>query len=217
LGKQTKVEEVNALLDRLVILRRKSAKSKSAKVHKAYEDIQQEAAKKLDYLVEARARKYRAFSNYDDLCQDGRLALFRALQTYSPEKGDFFWWANKYIKTKISREANRHSTIKIPLKHTKHIQPYKVSQLPIIVDNEPDAFENITKDETNTLIRSAVSKLPNDQRRVIELHFEMSGSRREAHSIGKICEKLKITRVNCVKLLNEAKKNLKQELTVLGT
>jgi RNA polymerase sigma factor (sigma-70 family) len=217
LNKETKQERISNLLDRLVTLRRKCAKSRSVKLKREFANVQEQCAVELDYLVEARTRKYKRFSNYDDLRQDGRLALYLALQSYEPEKGDFFWWANKYIKTKISREANRHSTIKIPLKHTKHVIPYKVSQLPVIVDNGPNALENISKVEVDTIIRTAVSRLPDDQRRVIELHYEMNvGQRRESsQSIGKICDELNITRVNCTKLLNEAKKTLKQELTDL--
>lgn len=217
MNKETKQERINNLLDRLVALRRKCAKSRSTKLKREFAKVQEECAVELDYLVEARTRKYKAFSNYDDLRQDGRLALYLALQSYEPEKGNFFWWANKYIKTKISREANRHSTIKIPLKHTKHVTPYKVSQLPIIVDSGPDALENISKIESDTIIRTAVSRLPDNQRRVIELHYEMNASHRResSHSIGKICDKLNITRVNCTKLLNEAKKTLRQELADL--
>ena len=144
--KETKAEKISDLLTKLVMLRRKCAKSKrSVKLRKEFELVQSQCAKELDYLVEARTRRYKSFSNYDDLRQDGRLALYLALQSYEPEKGDFYWWANKYIKTKISREANRHSTIKIPLKHTKYVTPYKVSQLPIIVDKEPTALESITR------------------------------------------------------------------------
>jgi RNA polymerase sigma factor (sigma-70 family) len=216
LKKETKAERINNLLEKLVILRRKCAKSKrNTKIQKEFEQVQSLCAKELDYLVETRTRKYKSFANYDDLRQDGRLALYLALQSYEPEKGDFFWWANKYIKTKISREANRHSTIKIPLKHTKYVTPYKVSQLPIIVDKGPGALESITSHEVNTLIRNAVSKLPDDQRKIIELHYEMGKFQKESHSIGKICDQLNISRMNCVKLLNEAKKTLKQELNEL--
>lgn len=213
--KETKAERISSLLDRLVTLRRKCKKSKSAKLKKEFEQVQQQCTIELDYLIKARTRRYKGFSNYDDLCQDGRLALYNALQSYEPEKGDFYWWANKYIKTKISREANRHSTIKIPLKHTKQVTPYKVSQLPIIIDNSPDAIENISKNEIETMVRKMVNCLPDDQRKVIELHYEMSsaqGSRSEIQSIGKICDRLKITRVNCMELLSEAKKTLKQKL-----
>lgn len=215
MNKETKAERLNDLLTKLVHLRRKCAKSKSAKVHREFEAITQKATQELDYLVKAKTRRYRGFSNYDDLCQDGRLALYLALQSYDPEKGDFYLWANKYIKTKISREANKHSTIKIPLKHTKQVLPYKVSQLPVIVDNDPNALENIQKDEVDNMIRMAVKKLPDDQRMVIELHYEMTGNKRDCSSIGKICDRLNITRLSCTRLLEEARKNLKQELSDL--
>jgi len=210
-----KANRINELLSDMVVLRNKCKRSKNISLKRELEDIQSECTKELEYLVDARTRKYRGFANYDDLRQDGRLALYRALQTYKPEKGDFFWWANKYIKTKISREANRHSTIKVPLKQAKQVQPYKVSQLPIIIDGEPSALDHISKDEAVALVRGAVEKLPEDQRKVITLHYELSGgsdSRRDLYSIGKICDRLNISRMSCIKLLAEAKKTLKREL-----
>jgi len=214
-----KQNRISELLNDMVILRQKCIKSKNINLKKELEVIQSECVKELEYLVEARTRRYKGFSNYEDLRQDGRMALYRALQTYKPEKGDFFWWSNKYIKTKISREANRHSTIKIPLKHAKLVQPYKVSQLPIIIDGGISALDHIAKDEAVTLIRGAVEKLPEDQRKVISLHYELSGgsdNRRELYSIGKICDRLNISRMNCIKLLTEAKKTLKKELIEAG-
>jgi RNA polymerase sigma factor (sigma-70 family) len=208
-------DRINNLLSNMVVLRKKCVKSKSNNLKRELEDIQSECTKELEYLVDARTRRYKGFANYEDLKQDGRIALYRALQTYKPEKGDFYWWANKYIKTKISREANRHSTIKVPLKHAKLVQPYKVSQLPIIIDGEISALDHIAKDEAVTLIRSAVEKLPEDQRKVITLHYELGGAsdnRRDLYSIGKICDRLNISRMSCIKLLAEAKKTLKREL-----
>lgn len=217
MNKETKAERISTLLDKLVTLRRKCLKFKNTKLKKEFEQVQELCVIELDYLIKMHTRRYKNFSNYDDLCQDGRLALYNALQNYEPEKGDFYWWANKYIKTKISREANRHSTIKIPLKHTKHVTPYKVSQLPIIVDNSPSAVDNIEMGETKILLREALNTLPEDQRRVIELHYEMSiSARNESQSIGNICAVLQIKRSSCMKLLNEAMGALRQELVKQG-
>lgn len=208
------LEEIKSLLNEFVAVRRKCKKSKSQKLKKQFDDLLQICASKLDFLVDSRTKRYKKFANYEDLKQDGRLALFLALQSYDPEKGDFFWWANKYIKTKISREANRHSTIKIPLKHTKYVQPYKVATIPIITDTAPTPVESINEVETSSLIRQAIDKLPEDQKNAIRLHFEFDTHRNEtSSSVGKICEKLNISRPSCLKLLNDAKKTLKHELT----
>jgi RNA polymerase sigma factor (sigma-70 family) len=202
------IEEAEDLVCQLFNLRKIAEKDKSKQY--LFKRKHDECVKRFDYLVEGRASRYRGFSNYEDLCQDGRLALCSALRTYEPGKGNFFWWANKYIQTKLSREANRHSTIKIPLKHAKDMTPYKVSKIPVMIDYSDDASETIQIVEKNTIVQKAVSKLPEDQRRVIELHFEMGNKQRL--SIGSICKKMGISRMTCAKLLDDAKIALHQEL-----
>jgi RNA polymerase sigma factor (sigma-70 family) len=203
-------EEAMALLEELVTLRNKCQKSKSKRLHAKYQAARKKCVDTFDFLVDKKTWRYRSFANYEDLKQDGRVALMLALKSYDPGKGDFFWWADKYIKTKISREANRHSTIKIPIKHTKRLQPYKVSQLPVIIDSGPGADDNIYTTQVNDRVHAAINKLPDKQRKVIKMYFEMDG--RQSGSINKICKQLKISRMNCLKIFNEAKQTLKREL-----
>ncbi len=202
-------DEVEEMLNKFVELRDKRKKVRSKKVQQEYEKYHAMCTSKLDYLVEIRTRKYKGFSNYDDLRQDGRLALMMALKSFDPSKGNFFCWANQYIKTKISREANRHSTLKIPIKRTKDMQPYKVSQLPIIVDEEPDGLEFTQVEQIKMRVREAIDNLPEDQQMIIKLHGYRS------YSIGKICDELDISRSECTRLLNEAKESLKQDLELM--
>lgn len=210
--KQPKQTEIENLLDKMVTLRIKCETSKSNKLHTSLNDIQNQCIKQLNYLVEDRASKYKGFSNYEDLCQDGRLALYRALQTYKPEKGNFFWWANEYVKTKLSREANNHSTIKIPLKKAKDIKPHKENTIPIIVDSS-NALEKMETHETSLKIKNAINKLPNKQKKIINLHFEMGLDPNNDSTAVKICKKMKISRMSFLKLLDKAKENLKVELS----
>ena len=204
--KRINQEEIEEMLNKFVELRDKRKKSRSKKVQAQYEKYHAMCTSKLDYLVEVRTRKYKGFSNYDDLRQDGRLALMLALNSFDPTKGNFYWWASQYIKTKISREANRHSTLKIPIKKTKTLTPYKVSQLPIIVDEEPDGLEFTEVEQIKNRVRDAIDRLPEEQQTVIKLYGYRS------YSIGKICDEMDISRANCVKMLNEAKESLKQNL-----
>ena len=199
-----KQEEANEILGKLVVLRNKCKRSKGKKIHAEYRQYEEFCGKKFDYLVISRIRKYHSFPNYEDLKQDGRVALLSALRNFEPTKGSFFWWADRYITTKVKREANRHSALKIPLKQARTVQPYKVCQMPILIDPAPDALETIESSELKKQVREAIEKLPSDQRRVIELNGIKS------YSISRISRELKIARPECVRLLSEAKKNLKQ-------
>jgi len=205
-------EEAEKLLQEFVTLRDRCVKSKSKSLRLKYDRCKQTCAEKFDYIVKNKVRKYRNFSNYDDLLQDGRLALMLALDSYKLNQGSWFWWANQYVKTKVSREANRHSTIKIPIKQTKNILPYKLSQMPVIADTSASALESIEVVENTRLVHGAISKLSPIQRRVIEMYFEIGFKGVEKSSISKICEELDISRKDCVKILSQAKRSLKENL-----
>lgn len=204
--------EINEIVSKLVSLRRQCSKSKNPKAEKELRKIQGVLISKLEYLIDLRTRRYKGFSNYEDLKQDAKLSLHLALHSYEPEKGDFFWWANKYIKTKVSREANRHSTIKIPLKYTKDVHPYKVFQFPVMIDESLSAIESISQHEKEYIIKKAIDKLPEQHKNAISLYYEL-GNKINCSSVDKICCALSISRISCMKLLQEATEQLKQELS----
>ena len=200
-------EEINIIAKEYVELRERSEKSKSKKVKSKFEQFHNEIAKKLSHLVLLRTNRYRMFNNYHDLQQDGFEALFMALKTYRPEKGDFSWWAKKYIDTRVSRAANSHSTIKYPLKTIKDFKPHKVSIIPVITDTAFDPQENLEYSELKNTVAEAISLLPEMQQRVVKLSFEMAGNR--ASTITKISEELKISRTQTIKILDSAKEALR--------
>lgn len=202
--------EANEILLKLFELRKKCARSKSKKLHAEYRKQEALCEKKFDYLVLSKLYKYRNFANYEDLKQDGRVALLLALRNFNPHKGSFFWWANQYIKTKIKREANCHSALKIPIKQTQKNHPYKVSQMPIMIDAALDPLQSVEQKEIKKQVREAIQQLPCDQRKIIELNGIKS------YSISRISKELKINRIECVRLLNDAKENLKQNLEYLN-
>lgn len=203
--------EADELLNEFVRLRDKAKRSKSKKILAEYKRLQELCIQKFDYLVISKTQKYKNFSNYEDLKQDGRVALLSALKTYHPKEGSFFWWANQYIGTKVKREANRHSTIKIPLKKAKNLLPYKVSEMPIIIDSAFDPLTSLENDQIKICVKDAINSLPETQRKIINLYYEFIGIT-PYNSINKISEELNISRLNCIKLLDEAKENLKNHL-----
>ncbi len=204
-------EEAEDLLKEFIDIRVKY-KSNSKKYEKKYNQCKLLCIEKFDYIAQNKVRKYKAFSNYDDLLQEGRIALMLALNSYETGRGCWFWWANQYVKTKISREANKHSTVKIPIKQTKNMLPYKVAQMPVMTDDTDSAIDSMETSERTLQVHSAISKLPSLQRKVVEMYFEVGAARKESNSIASICNELDLTRKDCVKILTQAKRDLKKHL-----
>lgn len=207
-------EEIDEYAKILVALRDKAQKSKDPTLKKEYSEYQRFCMEKFRYLVNIRVSKYRKFSNFQDLEQDGYEALILALKTYDPSKGSFTWWADKYISTRISRAANTHSTIRFPLKKAKELKPFKISTIPIIIDIQPNALENIQISEIIEHISKAIKELPEGHQKLISLIYGFQGMK--PHSIGTVIKNLSISRPQCLKILEEAKFQLKEKLKSKG-
>lgn len=204
--KQIEEKEALPLLEKLVMLREGSKTDKSLMLE--YREHEAFCADIFDYIVVSRASRYKTFANYQDLIQEGRIALLYSLRNFDLAKGSFFWWANQYVKTKMSREANRHSTIKIPIKHAKTMTPYKMSSIPVmIVSKTPESDAEFN--QALHKISVAVEMLPENQKNIIKLNGL------ENKSINKISKMLKMSSPNCIKLLSEARNNLRNNLKLL--
>jgi RNA polymerase sigma factor (sigma-70 family) len=132
---------------------------------------------KFGYLVKMKSSRYKKYSNYDDLNQDGFEALVKGLKTYNPAKGSIFWWLHKYIDIKIARSANKHLTIKYPLKIAKENIPVKEQltnkTLKAYFDNiniEPD----IENKQIMKKIKEICNSMGEDQRSIFYDHFGLS-------------------------------------------
>lgn len=198
--KQITTDEANILLTKLIKLRSRKNKEKYY-IHEQY------CSQTFDYLVISRVSKYKEFPNYEDLKQEGRLALILALRNFNPNKGNFFYWADQYITTKVKRQANKHSVFHIPLKHIKDYSPHKVLQLPTIVDSAVSALQLVEMKELSEQIKSEINKLPSDQKKILELNGIKS------YSINQISKELNMKKSDCSRLLNAAKQTLKANLS----
>lgn len=204
-------EEVDEFAREFIKLRNKAKKSKSRAVKQKYAEYQKLCIEKFRYLITTRVSKYRKFSNYKDLEQDGFEALVLALRTYDPDKGSFTWWADKYISTRVSRAANAHSTIRFPLKKARELKPFKTSTIPVLIDEQPDALSSIETSQVQDHILEAIKELPEQHQRLINLIYGFHGMK--PHSIGTALKTLSMSRPQCIKILEEAKTKLKEKLT----
>ena len=120
---QPNKEQADQLLSEYFVLRDLYKSDSSYK--KKFIDKQNECLETFDYMVKNKIKRYLNYVNYEDLYQDGKFALFSAMDSYELGRGSFFWWANHFIGTYVSRRANKHSTVKISMKKSKDIHPIR--------------------------------------------------------------------------------------------
>jgi len=205
-------QEAHDLMTKFIDLRTKFKETGDAKIEAELKRHEQECIEKFKYLVTMKTGRYKAFSNYDDLNQEGFEALIKAMKTFKPNKGNFFAWAHNYIGTRISRSANLHTTIRFPLKVAKANTPHKESVMPVQIEERfcPDKeLENL---QTHGAIQTVFSSLSKEQKEVIYLAYGFDGDK--SMSINKICKKLNISRVCCIKTINSALSLMKENLKI---
>jgi RNA polymerase sigma factor (sigma-70 family) len=205
-------EEINELAVKYLELRAQAegGSEEDIKIYRAY---QNECMTKLRSLVLRRVAKYRKFSNYPDLEQDGFEALLMSLNTYKPKKGLFSIWADYYIKTRVSRAANAHSTIRVPIKKAREVKPYKTNSMPIMEDPNKDPLEVFEEQESCNSLMSAVGELTPEQRDVVTMTYGLDGFR--PNTAGSVMERLSISRQQYTKLMTQAKTAIKKQLSDL--
>jgi RNA polymerase sigma factor (sigma-70 family) len=156
--------------------------------------------------------RYKTFSNYEDLNQEGFEALIKAMTNYNPKKGSFFWWAHRYIDTRISRSANLHTTIRYPLKVAKNNAPHKESVMPLLIEEVHCPDKELEGCQSSYAIQQAFALLTEDQKNIINLVYGFDGDK--PMSINKICKKLNISRLSCIKTIDSALSMMKEKIKI---
>ena len=206
------IEEAQQLMQKFIDLREKVKKSDLPQDQEAFKNHERICIEKFKYLVTMKTGRYKSFSNYDDLNQEGLEALVKAMKNYDPRKGIWFWWAHKYIDTRISRSANLHTTIRYPLKVAKDNTPHKESVMPILIEENYCPDKELEECQSTHAIHSALSVLNPSQRQVINLAYGFDDDK--PMSINKICKKLGISRLNCIKTINSALSLMKDNIKI---
>ncbi len=205
-------KDAQDLMAKLVELRIKVKNSNDFKLKNELRNHEKRCINEFKYLVTMKTGRYKTFSNYEDLNQEGFEALIKAMKTYNPKKGSFFAWAHNYIGTRISRSANLHSTIRFPLKFAKENAPHKESVMPVIIEDRYCPDKQLENFQINTAIDKALLLLTDEQKEIINLVYGFDGDK--PMSINKICKKLNISRLNCVKIINSALSTMRESINI---
>jgi len=205
-------QDAQDLMTTFIRLRTEMNASNDPIIVKEFKKHEKTCAEKFDYLITMKTGRYKAFSNYEDLKQEGRLALVNAMVNYDPAKGSFFWWAHKYIDTRISRSANLHTTIRFPLKVAKENAPHKESILPTLIEERYCPDKELDQAELLHSIETAMAVLSDQQRDIIHLAFGFDGDK--PLSVNKICKKLGLSRSTVTKSISTSQAIMKEKIKI---
>lgn len=203
-------QEANDLMNKWIDLKTQLKTSSDPKLVKEFEKHDRLCVEKFRYLVTMKTGRYKAFSNYEDLNQEGHEALIKAMKTFKPNKGSFFAWAHNYIGTRISRSANLHTTIRFPLKVAKANTPHKESVMPLLIEERYCPDRELEESQTTRAVQDALSILSKEQQEIIGLAYGFDGDK--PMSINKICKKLGVSRLSCIKTINNALSLMKENI-----
>jgi len=205
------IEESQELIEEFIRLKQIVTANESKENKLAFKNHEKLCFEKFKYLITMRTYKYKTFSNYEDLNQEGMTALIKAMKNYNPKLGNFFWWCHKYIETRISRSANLHTAIRYPLKFTKTTIPHKESDMPLLIDDSICSEKKLENAEVIASVKHTMSSLNNEQKQIINWFYGLNGEK--SLSINKISKKLDISRLNCIRsidyIINIIKENIK--------
>lgn len=193
--------EARALMTEFIRLR-SEALSEDPKAIKAFRKHETKCITSFTYLITMHTNRYRSFANHEDLIQEGYVALLKAMKNYDPKKGSPFGWLHYYIGTRISRQANLHTTIRFPLKIAKAQIPKREYNFPIDIEETYCPDKQSETSEITAEIGRVVKSLRGRKKKIVDQYFGFTGDK--PASINKICETLDISRAKCIEILDDA-------------
>jgi RNA polymerase sigma factor (sigma-70 family) len=120
---------------------------------------------RLAFLIHARIKFHKGSHLYDDLLQEGRLGIMRALQKFEPERSrNFFMFATWHIQMRVRRLLRREA---------------RRNEIPsgdmLASGNPEESLDGIEVSETRDAIVGALGLLPNRDRKVLVMRFGFDG------------------------------------------
>lgn len=164
-------------------------------------------------------RKFRNI-DYDkkDLVSIGNIGLIKAINTYDSSKGiNFSTYAIKCIDNEILmffRKLKKDHNVKSIESFIYCDEDGSELKLEDRLIDDSDFVEDYEKSETHKIIRELVKKLPDREKKIIELYFGFYNDR--IHSQEEIADKLHISQSQVSRLITKLVKILGKQLESVG-
>lgn len=163
-----------------------------------------EVVSSLGFLIQSRLKPHRGAAFYDDLFQEGRLGVMRALQDFDPERSrNFFKFAKWHIQTRIRRYLLREM---------------RRPETPVAEPSPPNdgaaegADDQLERHEGRQVLMGALDFLPDKDRRVLFMRFGLDGS--SPQTCQQVGQRLGISRQRVQQIESKALRVLKRNRSI---
>jgi len=139
--------------------------------------IQSMLIKRLTYMVQSKIKGYRERSFYGDLLQEGKIGLLQAIKDFDPLRGVNFF---KYAEWRILHQ------IRMYLRWQKRTEKFTISEEENYFGEacETNPYQYYEEIEGQIVLKQALEKLPEMDRRILVMRFGMFGS--DSHTFKQI-------------------------------
>jgi len=123
---------------------------------------------RMGYMVNKRIASYKETDIYEDLIQEGRMGIIMAMEKFDNSRGiNFFQYSGWHIKNNIRTflRRERKKRCEIP---TENVFNY--------IDEDAAPADEYETREAKKVLQLAIDKLPEMDRRVVEMRFGLGGT-----------------------------------------
>jgi RNA polymerase sigma factor (sigma-70 family) len=158
--------------DEAMELFKKIESLKESSNHKDAQALQNSLIQSLGFLVQANIRRYRSFSNYEDLSQEGYMGLLKAVRRFDYKRfPNFFVFASQWITNSVKRAAKKYDVVYNPNRtKTVYLGDTELEE----TDAENDLDELLTAKERNTKVKAALVGLTEREHTIMASLFGMN-------------------------------------------
>jgi RNA polymerase sigma factor, sigma-70 family len=155
----------------------------------------EKVVKELDPLIKSIMKDLHIYKNFEDFYQIGRIALWRAWQSYNPERSSFPTFAYHYIRgmmlTALRKEFRRESV-------EERVEDHKWNRLGGTTTLDRELFP--------ILLEDWAKDLPEQERLFLRLHYI------EGYRLKEIAERFKISYTSVKRIKRKALNELRMRL-----
>lgn len=201
--------QAQEIITKYIELRKNSEENPTKLNIKEFKQYENYCIEQFRYIVDIDSAKYRQFQNHPDIFSEGLLGLVYALKTYNPKKGIFFYWAHKYVNTRVARQANQHTTIRYPLKYSKENQPQREKVIPDVYEEYYLPEDMYESKAVGKAIVNALEFCTETEKVILKSYY---GIGEMAQNIDAICKEKQMCRPKVIKNLNSGINKIKEKI-----